>query len=65
MDYFSIPFNISLLRNHILKDHIVDWFIIQESLNCNKYEIHLRGDNNTLYSIYHMYDLWFEIRWKI
>ena len=45
MDYFSIPFNISLLRNHILKDPIVDWFNIQESLNCNKYETH----NNTFY----------------
>tara|TARA_Y100000996_G_scaffold97928_1_gene70368 strand:+ start:6135 stop:7775 length:1641 start_codon:yes stop_codon:yes gene_type:complete len=45
MDYFSIPFNISLLRNHILKDPIVDWFNIQESLNCNKYE----RDNNTFY----------------
>jgi len=32
MEYFSIPFNISLLKNHILKDPIIDWFNIQEVL---------------------------------
>lgn len=28
MEYFSEPFDISLLKNHILKDPIVDWFNI-------------------------------------
>lgn len=44
MDYFSIPFNICLLRNHILKDPIIDWLNIQESLNNN-----YKRDNNTFY----------------
>ena len=28
MEYFSQPFNINLLKNHILKDPIIDWFNI-------------------------------------
>lgn len=28
MEYFSQPFNVNLLKNHILKDPIVDWFNI-------------------------------------
>tara|TARA_Y100001935_G_scaffold255363_2_gene267963 strand:+ start:3464 stop:5101 length:1638 start_codon:yes stop_codon:yes gene_type:complete len=44
MDYFSKPFSICLLRNHILKDPIIDWFNINESLN-KKY----KRDTNTFY----------------
>ena len=44
MDYFSNPFNICLLRNHILKDPIIDWLNIHESLNKN-----YKRDNNTFY----------------
>ena len=44
MDYFSKPFNICLLRNHILKDPIIDWLNINESLNTN-----YKRDNNTFY----------------
>jgi hypothetical protein len=44
MDYFSNPFSICLLRNHILKDPIIDWLNINESLNKN-----YKRDNNTFY----------------
>ena len=44
MDYFSTPFSISLLRNHILKDPLIDWLNINESLNNN-----YKRDNNTFY----------------
>lgn len=37
MDYFSNPFHISILKNHILKDPICDWYNIQEYLNNDKY----------------------------
>jgi len=33
MEYFSQPFNISLLKNHILKDPIIDWFNIISTKN--------------------------------
>lgn len=45
MEYFSIPFNISLLKNHILKDPIIDWFNIQEVLIKDSY----KRDQNTYY----------------
>ena len=45
MDYFSKPFNISLIKNHILKDPIIDWFNIQEVLDGGKY----KKDKNTFY----------------
>ena len=45
MDYFDSPFNISLLKNHILKDPISDWFNIQESINNKKY----KRDKDTFY----------------
>ena len=35
MEYFSIPFDVSLLKNHILKDPIVDWFNIKEKEDNN------------------------------
>ena len=38
MEYFSTPFDVSLLRNHIMKDPILDWFNIQERLNKGLYE---------------------------
>ena len=44
MDYFSKPFSICLLRNHILKDPIIDWLNVNESLN-KKYT----RDTNTFY----------------
>lgn len=47
MEYFSEPFQISLLKNHILKDPIIDWFNIQSSIN-NKY----KKDNNSYYKDY-------------
>ena len=43
MEYFSTPFNISLLKNHVLKDPILDWFNIQECLFKNSY---IRDKNN-------------------
>lgn len=44
MEYFSKPFNISLLKNHILKDPVIDWFIINSKIN-NSY----KKDKNTHY----------------
>ena len=38
MEYFSTPFDVSLLKNHIMKDPILDWFNIQERLNKGLYE---------------------------
>lgn len=37
MEYFSQPFDINLLKNHILKDPIVDWFNILSTKN-NTYQ---------------------------
>ena len=45
MEYFSEPFHISLLKNHILKDPINDWFNIQELMENNKY----KRDSNSYY----------------
>lgn len=45
MEYFSIPFNISLLKNHILKDPLSDWFNIQSVLVKDSYN----KDKNTQY----------------
>ena len=33
MEYFSEPFDINLLKNHILKDPIIDWFNIISTRN--------------------------------
>jgi len=44
MEYFSTPFHISLLKNHILKDPIIDWFNIKGKLDDN-----YKKDNNTIY----------------
>ena len=44
MDYLSSPFSICLLRNHILKDPIIDWLNINESLNTT-----YKRDTNTFY----------------
>ena len=33
MEYFSKPFHINILKNHILKDPIIDWFNIQDYIN--------------------------------
>lgn len=44
MEYFSIPFDVSLLKNHILKDPIVDWFNIKEKEDNN-----YKKDNDTFY----------------
>ena len=37
MEYFSEPFQISLLKNHILKDPIIDWFNIQDYINNKRF----------------------------
>ena len=37
MDYFSDPFHISILKNHILKDPLCDWYNIQGFLGNNDY----------------------------
>ena len=33
MEYFSNPYQISILKNHILKDPLIDWFNIQEYIH--------------------------------
>ena len=38
MEYFSTPFDVLLLKNHIMKNPILDWFNIQERLNKGLYE---------------------------
>ena len=48
MEYFSNPFNSSLLKNHILKDPIIDWFNIQENHKDNKY----KKDNHSFYKTF-------------
>ena len=37
MEYFSDPFHISVLKNHILKDPLSDWYNIQDFINNGKY----------------------------
>ena len=44
MEYFSIPFDVSLLKNHILKDPIIDWFNIKEKEDNN-----YKRDSDTFY----------------
>ena len=54
MDYFSYPFHISTLKNHILKDPLCDWYNIQDFIGntdyvkdkANHYNDFIMGDSN-------------------